>query len=67
MTGQRTDSTKVQLGESIDFIGVTYRSVGEGVLVRAQETQLGASPRPALAWVTAHKSWETSNILQAVQ
>lgn len=63
--GQRMDSTTVQLGEPVDFIGVNYRSVGEQVLVRAEKTPMGA--RPALAWVTAHKYWETSNTLQAAQ
>jgi hypothetical protein len=46
---QSTDATKVQLGEPVIFIGVTYRS-------RNGET--AGSPQPTPAWVTAHKSWE---------
>ena len=34
---QCTDTTKVQLGEPMSFIGVTYRSVGEGLLTEADD------------------------------
>lgn len=36
---QSTDTTKVQLSEPKNFIGVTYRSMGEGLLTRAKMTQ----------------------------
>ena len=37
MTDQST--TKVQLGEPMSFIGVTYRNMGEGLLTGAEMTQ----------------------------
>lgn len=33
------DTSKVQPGESMSFIGVTFRNVGEGLLKRVQMTQ----------------------------
>ena len=38
-TDQSTTITKVQLGESIHFIGVTYRNMGEGLLIGAELTK----------------------------
>ena len=32
----RADTTTVQLGEPVSFIGVTYRSIGEGLLGEAE-------------------------------
>lgn len=39
MTGQITDTTKVQLVEPMSFIGVTYRNVGEKLNTGAEVTQ----------------------------
>lgn len=41
MTDQREDTTEVQIGEPMSFIGVIYRStsVGEGFLTGAGRTQ----------------------------
>ena len=33
MTDQSIDTTKVQLGELMSFIGVTHRGVGKGLLI----------------------------------
>ena len=49
-------TTKVQLGESVDFIGVTYKSLDEGLLTEAEIPLSAASPKLTLAWMKAHKS-----------
>ena len=56
--------TKVQLGESVSFIGVTYRSVGEGLLIGAEitERQLYRQSPP-----TKLGTWSTLYSLQAAQ
>ena len=36
LTVQSTNTTKVQLGEPVSFIGVTYRNMGEGLLMGAE-------------------------------
>ena len=38
-TDQSTDTTKVQLGEPMSFIGVTYRNMGEELLIGTEMTQ----------------------------
>jgi hypothetical protein len=67
----KVQNTKVQLGEPLSFIGVTYRSMGKGLLTLAKMTQMTAtSPRLTPAWGTAHSSqkpgtWSTLHSLQA--
>lgn len=39
MTDQSIDTTKTQLDELMSFIGVTYRSMAEGLLAGAEMTQ----------------------------
>ena len=61
-TDQSTDTTKVQLGKPMSFIGVTYRTMGEGLLTRAEMTQRQVYLHsPPSAWVRAHKSWDPGN------
>lgn len=38
-TDQSEDVTKVQIGESLNFIRVTYRDMGDELLTRAEMTQ----------------------------
>jgi hypothetical protein len=43
----------------MNFMGVTYRNMGEGLLTGADITQrqlLKILPKPTSAWVTAYKS-----------
>lgn len=59
LTHQIVGTTKVQLGELISFIGVTYRNMDGGLLIETEITQRTAeSPKPILAWVTAPGSWK---------
>ena len=39
MTDQNKDTTKIQLGEIMSFIGVTYRNMGAGLLAGTEMTQ----------------------------
>jgi hypothetical protein len=39
MIDRSTDTTKVQRGEPMSLIGVTYRNMGEGLLPGAEMTQ----------------------------
>jgi hypothetical protein len=39
MTDQSKDTTKIQLGESMNFIDVTYRNMSQGLLTGAEITQ----------------------------
>jgi hypothetical protein len=51
------NTTKVQLGELMTFINVTYGPLDtKGTLSMAQKT--AASQKLIPAWVTAHKIWE---------
>lgn len=45
MIDQSMNTTKVQFGEPISFIGITYRNVGEGLLTGAEITQTNALPK----------------------
>ena len=46
ITDLRIDTIKVQIDEQISFIGVTYRNMGEGLLIGTEMTQRSASPNP---------------------
>lgn len=39
MTDESTDITKVQFGEPVSFVGVTYRNMGESLLIGGEITQ----------------------------
>lgn len=39
MTDQSTDITKVQFGEPVSFVGVTYKNMGESLLLGGEITQ----------------------------
>ena len=39
MTDQSKDTTKVQLGKPMSFIGIIYRNMGEGLLKEAEMSQ----------------------------
>lgn len=39
MTDQSMDTTEIQLGEPLSFIGLTYSNMGEGLLVAAGMAQ----------------------------
>lgn len=52
------DTTKVQLGEPMSFIRVTYGNVDEGLLRGTKITQTAALSKLTPAHVTTHKSWE---------
>ena len=54
MADQSPNTAKVQLGEPMDFIGVT--SGIWGYYENRNGSKTVASPRPTVAWVTAHKS-----------
>lgn len=58
-TDQSMDDTKVQLGESMSFTGVTHRS--------RSDAGRAASPGPTPSWVTAHKRWGTQSTLRSLQ
>lgn len=45
MADRSTDTTKVQLGEPMSFIGVTHRNMGEGLLIGAEMTQRCLQPQ----------------------
>ena len=51
-TDQNKNTTKVQLGEPMIFIGVTDRNIGEELLTGTEMTQRVASSKPT----TAHES-----------
>ena len=55
-TEQSMDTSKVQLGEPVSFIGVSHRITDEGLLTGAEMTQRQLSPQLTPAWVTTHKS-----------
>ena len=55
MTDQSLDTTQVQLGEPVSFIEVTYRNMGEELLIGSEMTQRQLH-HPA--WVTLHKRWD---------
>ena len=61
------DTVKVQLAEPVSFIGITYRSMGEGLLTRAEMTQRQLHHQGPSSWVTAHKNWETWSKLYSFQ
>lgn len=42
-TDQSRDTTKVQFGKLVSFIGITYRNVCEGLLIAAAMTQSSIS------------------------
>ena len=50
------DTTKVQLGESMSFIGVTYKSMVKDYLQEQKLPKYGTSPKPTRAHVTAYKA-----------
>lgn len=39
MTDQSRDTTKVQYGEPMNSIGITYKSMGKGLLIGTETTQ----------------------------
>lgn len=49
MTNKRKDTTKVQRGEPVSFVRVTYRS--------KNDAKAAASPKSNPAYVTVYKSW----------
>ena len=70
MTNQSTNITKVQLGEPMSFIGVTYRNMGEGSCTGAEMTQrqLYHQGPPQHEWqLTNLETWSTLHSLQAAQ
>jgi hypothetical protein len=52
-TGQRVDIVKVHISESMGFIVVAHRSIGEGQLTGAETTQRQLYHQLTQAWVTA--------------
>lgn len=48
MIDQSMETTEVQLGELMNFIGVTYRT--------KKDSQTTASPKPTPSMVTGHKT-----------
>lgn len=56
MTDQSTDTTKLQFGEPMSFIGVTSRSRNNSKIAEPQ------IPHPA--WVTVYKSGNVENTTQ---
>lgn len=52
------DTTKVQLGESMCFIGVMYGNVSEASLTGTEMIQTAVSSKLTPVYVTTHKSWE---------
>ena len=70
MTNQSTNITKVQLGEPMSFIGVTYRNMGEGSCTGAEMTQrqLYHQGPPQHEWqLTNLETWGTLHSLQVAQ
>lgn len=59
MLRDRRDTTKVQLGEPMGFIGVTYRIIDERLLAGAEVIQRQLHSKPTPAWVTDYRSCET--------
>lgn len=49
-TDQTMGSSKVQLGEPVNCIGVTYRN--------RNDSETDPSPMATQAWETAHKNWK---------
>ena len=60
------NTTKVQLREPMNFIGVPYRSMGEGLLTEAEMTQRQLHyPNPRQQWGTAHEAGSLEHTAQA--
>lgn len=64
MTVQSMDTTKVPLGETTSFIGATYRSMGEELLIGVETTAVSLRATPA--WETA-QTWSTRHSLQSAE
>lgn len=66
MADQSADSTRLQLGEPLSFIWVTYRNIGERVTYSLEMIQkTAATPNSTLAWVRAHKNWKLESCYTA--
>lgn len=51
--------TQVQLGNPVNFVGVTYGSMGEGITCRSRsDSDSCITKRPPPASVAAHKRWK---------
>lgn len=69
MTDKSKDTTQIQLGKLMCSIGLTYRTMGER-LVMGTEMIHCITKVPPPAWVTAHKNleiWSSLYNLQATQ
>lgn len=55
MTDQSKDTTKIQLGESVNFIEVIYRNMSQGLLTVAEITQRQQLDRQKPTPVMVHK------------
>jgi hypothetical protein len=66
MTEQSTDTTKVQCGEPMHFIGITYCNMCKEFLTRAEMTQRQLHYHQSLAWMTAHKPENLEHTAQPV-
>lgn len=51
------DTIQVHIGEPVSFIGLTYRTEGEG-LEDQKSPRDNCIPKTHSTWVTAHKNWE---------
>lgn len=66
MEDESKDTTKTHLGESMNFIGATYRNMGQGLLTRAEMTQTAVSPKSTLARGIFRGSWNLEHIVQRI-
>lgn len=66
MEDESKDTTKIHLGESMNFIGATYRNMGQGLLTRAEMTLTAASPKSTLARGIFRGSWNLEHIVQRI-
>ena len=53
---QSSDNNQSSTRGISGFIGVTYKSLDEGLLTEAEIPQSPASPKLTLAWMKAHKN-----------
>lgn len=54
----QTDKTKVQFGESMSFMGLTFRNMGKELHIGLELTQGQLLPLATPPWVTPYKNWE---------
>ena len=58
MTDECKDTPRIQLRETISFIGITYRSLGEGLLTGTEMTQRQLHHQAYSSMRDFSKSWE---------